>query len=216
MKFFRKNLNSNFVRICRIQISSQQRNQNIYPNHFYRIKYKLDNSYNPGRTSDLLDYTLDLYCATDILYFINHTYFYVKVTENNNNKYIDIAVPVPTYSTNITVDIDSVDDGSITFFCDPAIESEYTRLLTDGSNKNVMLNNGSAYQFMNSQTKVSLSKRKCRITEMSTNTVCFINGTELYNADNNLFTLTIDSSSDYGIIVKIVPKNNNFMLIENF
>lgn len=47
MKFFRKNLNSNFIRICRIQITSQQRNQSIYPNHFYRIKYKLDNSYNP-------------------------------------------------------------------------------------------------------------------------------------------------------------------------
>lgn len=215
MKFFRKNLNSNFIRICRIQCSSKQRNQNLYPDHLYRIKYILDNIYYPDRSSDIKEKFLQLYTGTNLLFFVNDNELYYKITETEDYKYIDIAVYIPTYSTNIHVDIDSVNDGSIVFFCDKANQNEYTRINYLGEDSNIMFFKSSRYIFTNSSIKLCLAKGYNRITDIRTGTTCYIIGSDLTNNNNDLFTLTIEQETTYGLLVNITAKGNNNLLIEN-
>ena len=128
MKFFRKNLNSNFIRICRIQITSEQRNQNLYPDHLYDFTIKLDNIYQLDRIQDVRDYRLKLFTSNNLFFFVNSNDLYYKLTETDTEKYIDIAIDIPTYSTNIHINVDTVNDGTITFYCDKANINEYTRI----------------------------------------------------------------------------------------
>lgn len=81
MKFFRKNLNSNYIRICRIQITSEQRNQNLYPDHLYDFTIKLDNIYQLDRIQDVKDYRLKLFTSNNLFFFVNSNDLYYKLTE---------------------------------------------------------------------------------------------------------------------------------------
>lgn len=218
MKFFRKNLNSNFIRICRIQITSQQRNQNLYPDHLYDFTIKLDNIYQLDRTQDLRDYRLKLFTSNNLFFFVNSNDLYYKLTETDSEKYIDIGIDVPTYSTNIHINVDTVNDGTITFYCDKANRNEYTRINYVNPNvSNMIYYKSNRFSFTNTNLKLCLAKTKNRITELTSNTSCFINNNTLFNADNSKFTLTIEQETDYSIIVNIVAKKTNCNLfIENF
>ena len=217
MKFFRKNLNSNFIRICRIQITSEQRNQNLYPDHLYDFTIKLDNIYKLDRIQDVKDYRLKLFTSDNLFFFVNSNDLYYKLTETDTEKYIDIAIEIPTYSTNIHIDVDTVNDGTITFFCDKANINEYTGInYVNTSNSNIIYYNSNRYIFINSNIKLCLAKTYNRITELTTNTTCFIEGKNISNADNAKFTVTIEQETDYSIIVNIVAKSNCNLFIENF
>lgn len=217
MKFFRKNLNSNFIRICRIQCSSKLRNQNIYPDHLYDFTIKLDNNYQLDRIQDLRDYRLKLFTSNNLFFFVNSNELYYKLTETDSEKYIDIAIEIPTYSTNIHINVDTVNDGTITFYCDKANINEYTRINYVNPNvSNMIYYKSNRFVFTNTNIKLCLAKTNNRITELTSSTSCFINNNTLINADNSKFTLTIEQETDYSIIVNIVPKSNCNLFIENF
>nr|DAI06833.1 MAG TPA: hypothetical protein [Caudoviricetes sp.] len=217
MKFFRKNLNSNFIRICRIQITSEQRNQNLYPDHLYDFTIKLDNIYKLDRIQDVKDYKLKLFTSDNLFFFVNSTELYYKLTETETEKYIDIGMYIPTYSTNIHIDVDTVNDGTITFYCDKANINEYIRInYVNTSNSNIIYYNSNRFVFTNTSVKLCLAKTYNRITELTTNTPCFIEGKNISNADNAKFKLTIEQETDYSIIVNIVAKSNCNLFIENF
>lgn len=217
MKFFRKNLNSNFIRICRIQITSEQRNQNIYPDHLYDFTIKLDNIYQLDRIQDLRDYRLKLFTSNNLFFFVNSNELYYKLTETDSEKYIDIAIDIPTYSTNIHINVDTVNDGTITFYCDKANTNEYTRVNYVNPNvSNMIYYKSHRFVFTNTNIKLCLAKTNNRITELNSSTSCFINNNTLINADNSKFTLTIEKETDYSIIVNIVAKSNCSLFIENF
>lgn len=217
MKFFRKNLNSNFIRICRIQITSQQRNQNLYPDHLYDFTIKLDNIYQLNRIQDVMDYRLKLFTSNNLFFFVNNNDLHYKLTETDTEKYIDIAMAIPTYYTNIHINVDTVNDGTITFYCDKANINEYTRINYINPNvSNMIYYNSNRYVFTNSNIKLCLAKTYNKITELTNNTLCSIVGNELYNSDNAKFTVTIEQETDYSIIVNIVAKTNCYLFIENF
>ena len=217
MKFFRKNLNSNFIRICRIQITSKQRNQNIYPDHLYDFTIKLDNIYQLDRIYDVKDYRLKLFTSNNLFFFVNNNELYYKLTETDTEKYIDIAINVPTYSTNIHINVDTVNDGTITFYCDKANINEYTRInYVNPIASNMIYYKSNRFSFTNTNLKLCLAKTFNRITELATNTTCFLEGKNITNGDNSKFTLTIEQETDYSIIVNIVAKSNCNLFIENF
>lgn len=217
MKFFRKNLNSNYIRICRIQITSEQRNQNLYPDHLYDFNIKLDNIYQLDRIQDVKDYRLKLFTSNNLFFFVNSNDLYYKLTETDTEKYIDIGMYIPTYASNIHIDVDTVNDGTITFYCDVANINEYTRInYVNTSNPNIIYYNSNRYVFTNTSVKLCLAKTYNRITELTTNTTCFIEGKKIYNGNNSKFTLTIEQETDYSIIVNIVAKSNCDLFIENF
>ena len=217
MKFFRKNLNSNFIRICRIQITSEQRNQNLYPDHLYDFTIKLDNIYQLDRIQDVKDYRLKLFTSNNLFFFVNSNDLYYKLTETDTEKYIDIAITVPTYSTNIHINVDTVNEGTITFYCDKANINEYTRINYVNPNvSNMIYYKSNRFSFTNTNLKLCLAKTYNRITELTTNTHCFIEGKNISNSDNEKFTLTIEQETDYSIIVNIVAKSNCYLFIENF
>lgn len=217
MKFFRKNLNSNFIRICRIQITSEQRNQNLYPDHLYDFTIKLDNIYRLDRIQDVKDHRLKLFTSNNLFFFVNSNDLYYKLTETDTEKYIDIAIYVPTYSTNIHINVDTVNEGTITFYCDKANINEYTRINYVNPNvSNMIYYKSNRFSFTNTNLKLCLAKTNNRITELTSNTSCFINNNTLINADNSKFTLTIEKETDYSIIVNIVAKSNCSLFIENF
>lgn len=214
LEYFKKNANMNFMRICRIQISSQLRNANTYPNHYYKIKVKMDNIGNPEKPAYINEWCLDLYAYSNgNQYFANHNEFYIKQNADSDNLYIDIAVPVNSYSTNVRIEIDTLDAGSVTFYCDSATQSEYTRLIFTGSDAPCSLLDGFIYQYLNTGTSYyyNLSKTSFTINDCINNVTAYYAGrltSSIFNGDNASFTASIETDNDYSIIVKIVPKRN--------
>lgn len=219
MKFFRKNLNASFIRICRIQISSPQRNQNLYPNHYYKIKCHLDSIYNPNSRNYINESILELYLSnTNQLFFTSNRLFRYKLIEENGNNYIDIGITINSFDNNILVDIESVNDGTITFYCDKATESEYTRIDFIGTNINMALKNTCINQYINggSTLNYTLAKTINKIHDGINNITTYISNADLFNANNDSMTVTITNTDDYTITISVYAKRNCSLFIENY
>lgn len=217
MKFYRQKLNTDFIRVCRIQYNSLQRNKNLYPDHYYEIECKLGNIYSVDRVTDFKKYKLEIYLSDDKLYITNNRQFFVKETIIDEDKYIDIGIMIPSYSTNIDVNINTVNPGSVTFFCDSAIQTDYTRIDYKGNTPIAMLFNTSIMEWTNSNFNISIAKTNNRITDMVSGEVAYITDGKVFNGDNTAFTLTISETKDFNYIVNIVSKANanRYILIEN-
>lgn len=219
MKFCKKNLNTNFIRICRIQYNSKLRNQNLYFNHHYIIKWRMNKIYTPGILSNIKERIMDLFISNQgEIVFTNSSDIFIKKTTSENNSYIDIGYQIDSYDTNIEVEILTPNEGSIKFYCDKATIGEYTRLNFFGTNTNVLLHNGNARTFLayNGNTNITISNEDIRITDMRNGNIAYITKDgDIRNGDNTSFTVTITSTTDYGKLINIAGKMNSDLLIEN-
>lgn len=219
MKFCRKNLNTNFIRICRIQYNSKLMNQNLYFNHHYIIKWKMNRIYEPGILSNIKERIMDLFISNSgEIVFTNDNSIFIKKTTTENNSYIDIGYQIESYDTNIEVEILTPNAGSVKFYCDKATNGEYTRLNFFGTNTNVLLHNGNVRSFLayNGNTNFTTSIEDVRITDMRTGNIAYVlKDGVVRNGDNTSFTVTITSSTDYGRVINIAGKMNSDLLIEN-
>lgn len=218
MRFFRKNLNSDFIRICRIQYSSKLKNQNTYPNHHYKIKFNFDEIYSPGILKNTKERILDLYISSNgEIIFTNDNSIYMKKTENENNSFIDIGYQVNNYYTNINVEIESQNSGSIKFYCDNANISEYSRMNFFGTNLNYMLNKGHVTTYLGNGQNINLVTVNdvCEITNMRTGKTTYIQPDNVIRNLNTDFTLSISSSNDFGRVINILANANIDLLIKS-
>lgn len=215
MKSFIKNASSSFIRIARIEINSSLRNKNLYPDHYYKIECKLDEIYRPQANGNL-DLKLECYFGDTLYFYTNNSNFYYKLTSSDNTKYIDIGLSIPNNYTNVHINIDSVNEGSITLYRENATIGEYTRInyLT---NYEGILNNGYTNFWIgaNQSVKVRVAKnRPCKVINVNSGTIGALLGGDTYNNNNTYFTLSTENATDYYIDLTIGAKSNGTYLVE--
>ena len=217
MNFFRKNVANGFIRLCRIQYDSKLRTQNLYPDHHYKIKYKIDEIYTPGSVGNNDEKIMDLYISKNSkLYLVNNRNFYIKTTETENNCYIDIGIVMNNNYSNIFVEIETVNAGSVKFYCNSDDQTNYTRVdFFNASNTSMLLHKGAINAWTNTPISVTVSNSMVRVSDLINDVNGYVTGQgDLENGNNASFTLSIGSSGDYGRIITITPKRNNYILVE--
>lgn len=219
MKFFRKNVASGFIRLCRIQYDSTLQPQNLYPNHHYHIEFDFDEIYTPGSIGNAHKRIIDFYVSNSSkIMLTNINNVYVKYTETEDQKYVDIGVQTSNNYTNINLSVDSVVPGSVKFYCDSADSNEYTRQNYVGTNTNFLLFKGNTQFWVgaNNSVNITVANRTTRITNTNTGDVSYVlSDGSVKHGDNTSHTITTSSATDYGRVVNIACKINNDLLIEN-
>ncbi len=217
MKIFKHNVNTTFLRICRIQINSPQRNQNIYPNHYYKLTIHTDEIYNPGSLSNTYDKTLEIYCnKTSQYFYTNSRNMYYKLTNDNDNVYLDIGMSISTLSTNITCDIETINPGSVTTYLDSDTQSNYTKIDYYASDLTMAYKGNVQYVWLsaNAEQIITVPKSLAIFRDLSTSIRGSTRSSDIFNGDNSSFTITELSSNDFNRVVKIAAKRNCPLYIE--
>lgn len=217
MKYSRKNLNGNFIRIARIQIDSPIKPENSYFNHYYKFVCHLDNIYNPQSISYINDLILEIYCnKTNQYYFTNSRDFYCKLTTNAAQTYLDIGMQISSYSTNIMIDLDTVNNGGVTFY--GAVESDtgYTRIDYLSNNQYMCFKGGKLYLYrVAGNYTITLPKTNTLIKDVSNAIESCVISNDIFNDDNASWTLTEGTTTDYTKIINITVKRNLPMIVDN-
>lgn len=209
MKSFIKNTSSTFIRIARIQINSPLRNKNLYPDHYYKITCKCDEIYTP---STIGERTIEIYTgSTDPIFITNSTTFYYKITNDNENQYLDLGITSPNNYTNMHINVETVNEGSVTLFRENATQSEYTRINFVGTNLNY-IGNSYVYAYAGANTSLNMvvPKTTIRITDMNNGVIGYVlNAGSIKNGDNTAFTISIGGTeSDYARVITLTAKVN--------
>ena len=224
LQFFKKNISNEFIRICKIQYDSKLQGQQYYSEHYYKLTISLDGIGNPITAGNVLEKVAEIYTYNGTTYiFSNDNNFYLKTTTTTDNSFIEIGYDLTgQYSTNIKCTLESVDEGSVDFYCDTATKSEYTKQQYYGSSvvSNAILKKGFANSWLNTSTTVKcnvLNNRPIKVTDMINNVVSYMlyDGT-LYNSDNASFTLTISANDTYKRELTIVTKKQIALFIETY
>lgn len=216
MKYVKCGINTTFMRLFRVQVSSKERNRNIYPDHSYAIKIRLNNIGYPYNSLYAHDFEVKAYLYDDEYYFVNNRRVYVKKTVDGDNEYIDFGIDIPQYSSVAHVEIDTVNEGSITWLFDSATKSEYT--LIDPLTSNGIMMNCVFDQWTNSNVTRTYKTIKGlkRITDGINNVTAYVMGDgTIYNGDNQSFTLTISSSDDYSQTLSVTCKRPCLLVTES-
>ena len=215
MKSFIKNASSSFIRIARIQINSTLKNKNLYPDHYYKFECKLDEIYRPQANGNL-DLKLECYLSDDLYFYTNTSNFYYQLTTSGDNKYIDIGLSVPNNYTNIHVNLDTVDEGSVTLYREDAVIGNYTRINFLSNYTGILCNGFSNFWIgANGSVKIRVAKnRACKVTNVNTGTVGVLLGSDTYNNNNTYFTLSTENITDYSVDLTIGAKSNGTYLVE--
>lgn len=217
MKYTKVGINTNFMRLFRIQISSKERNKNLYPDHFYDIKVNIHNIGYPYSHTYAKTFKLRYFTYTDDVFFTNCRQFYYKKTTDGDNVYIDFGVPIPQYSSVATVEVETVNEGSVTWLFDNAEQNEYTQVDPVVTNNAIMLNCAlSFWTNINASRVFRMTKGNQKITDAINNEVAFVmsDGT-IYNDDNNSFTATLTSSDTYSQTITVSCKRPCVLIAEN-
>lgn len=218
MKSFIKNTSSAFVRIARIQINSPLRNKNLYPDHYYKITCKFDEIYTPG-SAGIKERILEIYTGTSTpIFFSNVSAFYYKIVDDNGNQYIDIATTSPNNYTNIRVDVETVNEGTVTLYRENAIQNDYTRINFVGTNLNYIMTSF-VYAYVGANTSLNLTTIKdcvLRVTDMNNGVIGYVLNTgSLKNGDNTAFTISVGGTeSDYSRTITLTAKVNCNFIVE--
>ena len=214
MKSFIKNTSSTFIRIARIQINSPLRDKNLYPDHYYKFTCKFDEIFTPSTTTEKF---LEVYTgSTNPIFISNGTSFYYKLTSDGRNQYIDIATTSPNNYTNIHVNVETVNEGSVTLYREDATQSEYTRINFVGTNLNY-IGKGYVYAYVGANTSINMvvPKTTIRITDMNNGVIGYVlNAGSIKNGDNTAFTISVGGTeSDYARVITVTAKVNcNFSI----
>lgn len=223
LEFFKKNISNEFIRICRIQYNSKLRSQTKYAEHYYRLTFTLEGIYYPNTAGNVVEKVVDIYTASGNTYlFTNDNSFYLKTTTTENNSYIDIGYDLTgQYSVDIKCKLDTVDAGSVDFYCDTAVKSEFTKQSFWGTSpieRSILRKGGILTSWLGANTSYKinvLADRPLRVTDMINNVICYMlpDGT-LYNSDNTSFTFTRTASDTYKREMTISVKRNMSLLLE--
>lgn len=217
MKKFKHSVNTNFMRICRIQINSPQRNQNLYGDHYYKIKCKIDTLYEPGTYDYIRDLELEIYCnKTDQFFYTNTRNFYYKLTNDNDNVYMDIGVYVDNYSDNVNCDIECVSVGSVEYTMDSATISDFTRIDFYAENLKMAFKGTTTYAWTGAYThrKICVPKIISKYHDYDHAITSVTIGNDIINSSNDSWTITEISNNTYNRIIDIYPKRNCALFIE--
>lgn len=224
LEFFKKNISNQFVRICKIQYASKLRGQQYYADHHYKLTISLDGIGNPITAGNIIEKVADIYTyGGTTLIFSNDNNFYLKTTTDSNSSFIEIGYDLTgQYSTNMKCKMETVEEGSVLFYCDEAVKSEYTRQMFFGGSvvSNAIMKQSVANQWLNTSTTVKcnvVNNRPIKVTDMINNVVSYMlyDGT-LYNSDNASFTLTISGSDTYKRELTVVTKRQVTLFIESY
>lgn len=216
MKFYRKTLGGSFNRICRIQINSSVKPQNVYFNHYYKIKCKLGGIYNPNNADNVLEKELEIYCnSTDQYYYTNTRNFYCKLTTDNDNVYLDIGISHSYSYDDMIIEVETPEPGNVTFFGDVATIGEYTRIDYLAGNikmcaKNIKL---FAWTGANQSKTITVSKFPVVYIDPTNNIFSVTQSSDIINADNSSWTITETSSNDFNRVMNIACKRNTNLTI---
>lgn len=216
MKYTKCGINTTFVRLFRIQVSSKERNKNVYPDHSYNIKIRLNYIGYPYNNTYVNDFEVRAYFFGSEYYFVNKRRVYVKKTIDGDNEYIDFGVDIPAYSTIAHVEIDTVNEGSVTWLFDNATKSEYT--LIDPLSSTGILNNSVFYSWYSGNTSKTFRVLKGlqRIVDGANNVTAYVmSDGSIFNGDNASFTVTISSNDDYSQTLSVTCKRNCLLIVEN-
>lgn len=222
LEFFKKNISNQFIRICKIQYNSKLRGQQYYPDHHYKLTISLDGIGNPITAGNVIEKVADIYTYNETtLIFTNDNNFYLKTTTSTDSSFIEIGYDLTgQYSTNIKCKIETVEGGSVQFYCDEATKSEYTRQQYFGGSivSNAIMKDSTANSWLNTNTTIKcnvVNNRPIKVTDMINNVVSYMlyDGT-LYNSDNASFTLTISASDTYKRELTVVTKRQVALFIE--
>lgn len=224
LEFFKKNISNQFVRICKIQYNSKLRGQQYYAEHHYKLTISLDGIGAPITAKNVNEKVADIYTYNGTTYFFtNDDGFYLKTTTTTDSSFIEIGYDLTgQYSTNIKCKMETVEEGSVLFYCDEAVKSEYTKQSYYGASvaSNAIMKQSVVNQWLNTSTTVKcnvVNNRPIKVTDMINNVISYIlyDGT-LYNADNASFTLTISGSDTYKRELTVVTKKQVALFIESY
>lgn len=217
MKYSRKNLNGNFIRIARIQIDSPIRPQNMYFNHYYKFVCHLDNIYDPQAINYINDLILEIYCnKTNQYYFTNSRDFYCKLVTNETQTYLDIGMQISSYSTNIMIDLDTVNSGGVTFYGAVESNSGYTRIDYLSNNQYMCFKGGKQYIYrVAGNYTITLPKTNTLIKDVLHDVESCVISTDIFNDDNDSWTLTEGTTTDFTKVINITVKRNLPMIVNN-
>ena len=217
MKFYRKNLNSNFIRLARIQIDSNVKKENTYFNHYYKFTCHLDNIYNPDATGYLNDLKLEVYCNKSTqYYFTNSRAFYCKLATSDNETYLDIGMNINSYSTNIMCDLECSNDGGVTFYGASESDTGYTRIDYLANNEYMCFKGGKNYLYRTTGSyTLTLPKNVTLIKDVTNDIESAIYDTGILNDDNDSWTLSEVSTTDYTKVINMTVKRNIATIIDN-